>query len=371
MTRVAQVLVRTTTIVVCAFLPAVALWSIFDNVAQGGSVTDFDHVFYPAGEALLAGGDLYPSSLDDPVIAAGKAYVYPPLTAILSAPLTLLSLEVAGYVTMALLAAAVVLTLLVLDVRDWRCYGVVFIWPPILSAIQIGTITVPLGLCAAIAWRFRDRAYTSGVALGISLAAKIILWPLLLWQGATARVRSLVVALAAAVALVVASWAVVGFEGLAGYFSLLRRLQELEETQGYTVYALAVDVGVASPVARILGLAVAATLLVAVVVVGRRGDDRRAFALAIGAALAVSPIVWLHYFALLMVVTAVTTPRIGPVWFVPLLFYASKGTGNGTTLQTAATLAAAALTIAVALRTDARARPRMLASPAALPGRPG
>ena len=73
---------------------------------------------------------------------------------------------------MALLAAGVVATLAVLDVRDWRCYGLAFLWPPVLSAIQTGNVTIPLALSAALVWRFRDRSTVSGVCLGVSMAAK-------------------------------------------------------------------------------------------------------------------------------------------------------------------------------------------------------
>ena len=39
--------------------------------------------------------------------------------------------------------------------------------------------------------------------------------------------------------------------------------------------------------------------------------------LAVAAVIAVRPIVWLHYFALLLVIVAVVQPRLGIVWFIP------------------------------------------------------
>jgi Glycosyltransferase family 87 len=337
-----------TTVVVVGFLPVLAMTLIFVNVAREGSVTDFQQAFYPAAEAVLDGVDPYPE-LDDPSVAAGAAYVYPPLTAIATIPLTLVSSEAAGYVVMALLIAMALLTLWVLGIRDWRCYGLVLIWPPVISAIQTGNITIPLGLGAALAWRFRDQAWAGAASLGVSLAAKMILWPLLLWQAVTGRLRAAVVALVAGIALIAITWAAIGFDGLRNYPDLLRRIQELEEPQGYTIFALATDLGAPSAVARALSLVLAVGLLAAVVVAGRRGDDRRAFTFAIAAALACSPIVWLHYFALLLVAVAVAEPRLGPGWFVPLLMYGSTGTHNGSTSQTALTVGAAAMTFALAL----------------------
>lgn len=349
MTPRARHVVTFASVSLLAFLPIVAIYIVFLNVARGGAVTDLENVFYGAAEVVSGGGNPY-SPLDDPVIAAGKAYVYPPLIALAGIPLTALGVEAAGFVVMGLLVLGVFGTLLVLGIRDWRCYGIALLWPPVLSAIQTGNITIPLALGAAIVWRCRDQARAAGASLGLTLAAKLILWPLALWLAATRRFSTVVYALGVGCAAVVVSWAVIGFAGLVDYPALLRRLQEIEESQGYTVYALALDLGASSSVARALWIALAVSLLLGVVVLGRRGDDRRAFVLAVGAALACSPIVWLHYFALLLVAVAVAEPRLGPAWFVPLLMYMSTGTHNGTTFQTAATVASAAFTIAVALR---------------------
>lgn len=354
MTLRARFAVNTVTAILLAFLPIVAIYIVFLNVARGGLVTDFEQAFYPAAEALVSRESPYPA-LDDAVIAAGKAYVYPPLTAIASIPLTLLSVDAAGFVVMALLVFAVLGTLAVLGVRDWRCYAIVLIWPPVLSAVQTGNITILLGLGAALGWRFRDSGLKSGVTLGVSLAAKIILWPLLVWLAATRRFRAVALSLLVGGSLVLLSWAAIGFDGIRAYPDLLQRLQELEEPHGYSVYALAGDLGASPTLSRALGLVLAGALLAGVVVLARRGDDRRAFVLAVAAALACSPIVWLHYFALLLVAVAVAEPRLGLAWLVPLLMYFSTGTYNGTTFQTAVTIAAAVLTIAVALR-PARAR---------------
>jgi Glycosyltransferase family 87 len=355
-TPLARILVLILTVVTVVLLPLFATLLIFLNVARGGAVTDFEQAFYTAAEALVDGESPYPAGLDDPAVEAGAAYVYPPLTAIATIPLTVLSVETAAYVVMGLLVAMVLLTLYVLEIRDWRCYGVALIWPPVISAVQTGNITIPLAFGAALAWRFRDRAWAGGAALGVSLAAKLIFWPLLLWQAVSGRLRSAVLAVFVGAVVVFGTWAAIGFDGLRDYPDLLRRIQELEEPQGYTVYALALDLGASSAIARALGVAVAVGLLAAVVVAGRRGDDRRAFAFAVAAALACSPIVWFHYFALLLVAVAVAEPRLGAAWFVPLLMFASgEGTYNGTTLQTAVTIAIAVLTVAVAVRPD-RAR---------------
>jgi hypothetical protein len=94
----------------------------------------------------------------------------------------------------------------------------------------------------------------------------------------------------------------------------------------------------------------------AVVLVARRGDERSAFILAIAASLALTPIVWLHYFALLLLVVALAQPRLGPLWFLPLGMVVTPGSGQPTPFETAVTLAIAALVVGLALRTSLGAR---------------
>ncbi len=68
----------------------------------------------------------------------------------------------------------------------------------------------------------------------------------------------------------------------------------------------------------VLGIALAAGVV-------RRGwtagDDRGAFALAVCAALVLSPIVWLHYLALLLVPLGVCYRTLRWPWLVPLALW--------------------------------------------------
>jgi hypothetical protein len=372
MTRVLRSVRTTTAAVLFGVLPLYALYLIFANATGDGldeKVTDFENAFYPSAKAILDGTSPYPSP-DDPQLAAGTEYVYPPLTALVTTPFTALSVEMAGFLVMALLVVTVLGILWVLGVRDWRCYGLALLWPPVLSAIQTGNVTLPLALGAALVWRYRDDARVAGATLGLTLATKLCLWPLGLWLGFTRRMAAAVLAVAVGAVVLLVSWAVIGFAGVGEYPELLRRVSELEEGQGYTVYALALDLGSADVLARALWIGLAVAALAGIAVLARRGDERRAFAIAVAAALACSPIVWLHYFALLLVVVAVAEPRLGPAWFVPLAMYGSTGTMNGTTLQTTLTIVAAVLTVAVALRPTRPARPTVFAPTSPAGGRP-
>jgi Glycosyltransferase family 87 len=341
-------------ILLCGALPLLALYfAIGPNVLGDSQAADFHFNYYYAAEAIRAGENFYPSA-DFVVRGPGDLiidYVYPPLVALLTVPWTLLPVGLAEVLFQFLLVAVFVATLALLGVRDWRCYGLAFLWPPVTDAIATGNISILLGFAAAVVWVYRDRARLAGAALGVSIAAKVFLWPLTIWLGFTGRGRAALWSVGVAVATLFASWAVVGFRGFTDYPDLVHRLTDRMDERSYTVYALAVDVGVPASLAWALWIVTAVVVLGACVVVARRGDERRAFVLALAAAIALSPIVWLHYFALLLVAVAIAQPRLAPIWFIgiPLQVVVDTGVYNGSTFQTAAVLVAAAGTVALAL----------------------
>ena len=157
-------------------------------------------------------------------------------------------------------------------------------------------------------------------------------------------------ACAVGVAVLALSWLVIGFAGMADYPELLRRLDRAVGEDSYTVYIVGLDLGLPSVAARALWLAVGLALVALIVVLGRRGDERTAFVVAIAASLALTPIVWLHYFALLLVVVALAQPRLGYLWFVPLAMFITPGSGHPSPFDTAWALAVASVTVALAVR---------------------
>ena len=340
-------------IVFCGLLPAVTVVTLFASTIQDDSVAFDFRPLYHGAEDILAGESPYP--LEDALLTAtGGPYVYPPLPALLSVPLTPLSVDVAGLVVMTTLLLVALAILFVLGVRDWRCYGVMLLWPPVISAIQTGNVTLWLALACALAWRFRDRLLVSSASVGVTLAVKFFLWPLLVWFVATRRMANAVVAVAVGAGLLLASWAVIGFDGLRGYPELLRRLESGVGDDAYTVTNLAHDLGAPWGLARTLWLALGVALLAACIVLARRGDERSAFILALAAGLALTPLVWLHYFALLVVAVAIVRPTLGVIWFVPLAMVIATGGGDPTPFQTTVTLATCGLTIGLALRESRR-----------------
>jgi hypothetical protein len=297
-----------------------------------GNKLGFDYKpLWEASRHVLDGASPYPRA-EAWALHDEQQFVYPPLAAFLFAPLAAFPFAVAAPLHAVVELAATGLTLRVLGVRDWRCYGVVLLWYPVLQNFLLGSITSVLALGLAVAWRYRDSRRIAPVALAALIAAKIFLWPMLVWVGASHRWLTVVRALGLAVAGIFLSWAAIGFAGLGSYMRLLDELSRLEQWKSYSAVALGMALGLTGGEARGLALAACALVLVAIVLVQRRGGedaDRKAFVLAIAAAFLFSPIVWTHYLALLVVPIAITRRTLSPIWFVPLAMWASYGQSEG------------------------------------------
>ncbi len=154
-----------------------------------------------------------------------------------------------------LLVAVFVGTLVVLGVRDWRCYGLAFLWPPVTDAISDRQRD---DSCSASRLRSpgdsETRRALAGASVGIGIAAKFFLAPLALWLATTRRVAAAVWSLAIAAAVVLASWFLVGFRGFTEYPDVLRRVSETYGDHGYTLYALGLDIGLSPSLARAMWL---------------------------------------------------------------------------------------------------------------------
>lgn len=330
-------------------------WTSFYLVAAGvheSLAYDFREAYLPAAHSVLDGESPYPA-LDDPELAAETAYVYPPLLAYAVVPATLLS-ENAASVVAALVAVGLLLaTMLVLGVRDWRCYGAALLWAPTLNALHTASSSLLLALAAALAWRYRERAWPLATSIGLGIAVKLLLWPLLVWTLATRRLRASVGAALVALGVTVGLWALLGFEDLTRYPSLLRRLAELEAENSYSLVAVGAVLGVGEDVAQVLAVAIGIALLAACVVFARRGDDLRSFTSALAAALAFTPILWQHYLVLLLVPLAIARPRFSGVWLVPAILWLAPREDNGEGLQTLLPALVGAVLVAYLLRRPA------------------
>jgi hypothetical protein len=281
-------------------------------------------IFLRGASAVLDGASPY-------VYSADQTYAYPPLLAFLVAPLEPLSAGVATAVWTLVSLAAIVGALLLLGVRDWRCLALTLVYPVTRSAVDLGTIGPLLLLGVAAAWRWRDRLLVPAAALGAAVALKLFLWPLAVWLAVTGRIRAAAAAAGFAVGLVFVPWAALGFTGLDAYPGLLRRLSSEEGWASYSVYALGLRVHLPEAAAIVLSVAVVAGLLAAAAWAARDARrtllerDSASLTLALAAALASTPIVWSHYFLLLVVPLALARPRLSALWLLPFAYYPLGG----------------------------------------------
>ena len=123
----------------------------------------------------------------------------------------------------------------------------------------------------------------------------------------------------------VISWWIIGFAGFHTYPSLLRTLSRVEYDTSYSLSALARSLGVGNSLAYGIAAAVGVSIIAMLTRVSRRDRDSPfVLSLAVAAGLAMTPILWLHYLALLIVPLALARPRLGALWFLPLAFWATR-----------------------------------------------
>src|SRR5207244_8545276 len=133
-----------------AVLPPVLLIGLVVSRYAIGKHLGFDYrPLWEASRHVLQGASPYPlphaSALHDE-----QQFVYPPIAALLAAPLAAFPFGVAAALLAALEVLATGLTLRVLGVRDWRCYGVTLLWYPVIQNVLVGSITSLLALGLAV-----------------------------------------------------------------------------------------------------------------------------------------------------------------------------------------------------------------------------
>jgi Glycosyltransferase family 87 len=280
-----------------------------------GAGLDFDANVWRPAKAVLDGHSPYPPP-DLTALFGHATFLYPPPLLWVDVPLSLLPHAVARGAFWALSAGAVYAGLRAAGIRDRRVQFCAAISFPVWFAEIFGNPTLLLMVPLALAWRHRDRPWAVGAAVGAAVALKLVLWPLGLWLLATRRVRGSAIAVATALASVFGTWALIGFQGLGDYPRLVRIFSETSGgPRGYTISTFAHHLGLSTWAGRGIQLACGLALLALIVrVAGSEQGDRRAFSLAVVAALVVSPMVEIHYLAVLLVPLAVACPDYGRPW---------------------------------------------------------
>jgi hypothetical protein len=343
-------LVRSCTWLLFGGLPVLlVVFYAVNLLGRGLGHSDFG-TFWLAGRAVLHGHSPYPTiqSLPEHATKTFAPFVYPPVAAFLMAPLAALPFTAAKVVYLFVQLGALALALRLLGVRDWRCYGLAFACPQVVESTAIGTISLPLLLAVAAAWRYRDRVVACGLLVASVVTAKLFLWPVWFWLVRTRRYRAAALAVAFSVVAVLAAWSAIGFAGLRDYPTLLGRMTGLEGPHGYSIYALQRTFGVGSGTAGSVTWALGVIALVVALRFVR--DDRGSLISMVGVSFVATPILWPHYLVLLFVPVALAAPRLSPLWLAPLALWAdTTAWSHGDARRIVGELAIAAVAIGIAI----------------------
>ena len=368
------------TALLAVWAPIALLAVLFVTVKQHSLAADFVHEHRFAARAVIDGRSPYPTDLQR-ALRTGFGFVYPPLTAFLALPVALLPSGISAWVATLLTIAMIPTLLWALRVSDWRCYAVVFLWFPALSAIETANLSLPLACGLALCWRWRRRPVIGGALAGGLVAAKVLLWPVLIWAASVRRYRLAAWGLASAAVAIVVPWAVISFRGAGAYPHLLRELSGYEGPRSRSVAALFMWLTGNWALAEATGLLVGFITLAIALRLGRAGRERPSFMVAATAALFLTPVVWAHYLVLLAVVVGVAQRRFGVAWmlplglwlwpFLPTSSFGPHGEGVGG-WQTVLALATVLATLGTALRAgDIRLRQEPSPATEGLPQRLG
>ncbi len=313
---------------------------------------DFD-TFWRSAEALWEGGDVYDTG-------ARLENLNPPFWVLLISPLGLLE-PLAAYRTFVVITLVVTVAYLAWVAGELRLRGgwavvaaaMLLFSSPLLATLALGQIYpfLALGLVAAWVADRRGGLVLSGATLGLVVAVKPSLVPVLLWPLVRRRWRALVAALASGAAATLLGAVVVGPRATLDWLGLLSGSPlstywdnaSLPSAAGrlFTENEFAEPIATLPwtvPVAYLVG--VGAILFTAVRV--REGSEAGLWAL-IAASLLASPIAWHNYLVLLGpgILLLLARGRVAPAFFLltlqsippqwPLLW-----SGEGTALATLA-----------------------------------
>jgi alpha-1,2-mannosyltransferase len=303
---------------VFAQMPAIAfLWLAWFVSGHGGG-GDFA-IFRRAGESVLHHHSPYVHPTLK-LLAANDRFVYPTPFALPFVPFAVVPERAAAVAFLILSVVAVLASIRLLGVRDWRCYGAALLGVPVFGALGVGSIGPFLLLLCALGWRLRDRT-VAGVPFALAAAAKLFLWPVLVWLLVTRRFRAFVASLAT-IGATLAVWAVIDADGMRRYLQTVRVLNDVQRWKSYSVQSLFISLHASVSTSELVAGA-AGVAAIAVLVLFRGRGDEVTFAAAVVAALIATPILWNHYLVLLLAPIALARPRLAPLWLLPLVLWAT------------------------------------------------
>ena len=301
-------------------LPVVlAFAALAVNLGSPTYGSDFHGGMWKAAHAILAGHTPYVRPNPGLLVRELNAFIPPPVLALVALPFAFVPWISAIIAWNLACLGAMLLALRLVGVRDWRLYALILCSLPFVTSIGFGQPEGLLCLGVAIAWRWRD-SWRGALAVGAIIAAKLIVWPLVLWLLATRRFREALVAATSAVVLLTLSWAVIGFDGLRAYPRLLTADAHAFAARTHSIISFLLRMGASSQVAQLVAILAAGALAIAILRRSGR-SDRGWFVAAIAVSLVASPLLEMHYLTLALITLAIARPQLALVWLFAINVY--------------------------------------------------
>ena len=189
----------------------------------------------------------------------------------------------------------------------------------VIEDLVLGNVSVLLLLPLVVAWRWLDEPI-GAIAQALAISVRPMLGILIVWQLLRRRWRAVAWTLAAGLVLMLLSLPFVGVGGYTDYITVLTNAggfsgQHENRDIASTVLGLGADETVAT-LALFGGYAVA----IAAMLLSLRRDPDIGFVVTVTASLLLSPLLWDHYLAMLVLPAAFLADRVRPVFILlPLL----------------------------------------------------
>ena len=150
---------------------------------------DFRGTLWAPARAFLDGNPIYPEPTRD-AVALGNPTVYPPLVILLRDAVRAAPRRLAVVALVRPPCRVCVASMRILGVRDWRCLVLAVTTPVVVPRALYGERHVLLLVPLALGVALRDRAAIAGVSVGLAIAAKLFVAPLVVWLLLTRRFRA-------------------------------------------------------------------------------------------------------------------------------------------------------------------------------------
>ena len=269
---------------------------------------DFDS-FWRSARAMLEGQSIYDTGVD-------LVNLNPPLWTVLISPLGLLE-PITAYRVFVLISLLIVVSYLAWTVEElrlrpgWTVVGVVLLLlsSPLLATLALGQVypVLALGLVAAWVADRRDRQELSGAVLGLVVALKPSLLPVLLWPLARRRWKALLAAIISGAVATIVGAIVLGPGETLDYVGVLREQPVSAYWDNASLPSAAARLFTENPYAQnvaTLPWMVGVGFALGIIAIGltamrvRHGPEVGLWAM-VAASLLASPIAWHNYLVLL------------------------------------------------------------------------